>query len=172
MLPGRLRRMPSCVPPLPGSGQLPGRRCTARECPRGSRQYPLLNPDGSVPQVGREPERLVCVFYYQEKMEQGQVTSVMRSNITRPITGNRVRTPCVAGAGSRSRTRASEEADDCLMGSGPLPSLQWRDVWDTVSERRSRRLETPSLSKMRERQFFNVRWPIPVRCEISRLVRP
>src|SRR5262249_23601722 len=31
---------------------------------------PLLNPDGSVPVVGREPERLVCVFYYQEKMEQ------------------------------------------------------------------------------------------------------
>ena len=31
---------------------------------------PLLNPDGSVPRVGREPERLVCVFYYQEKMDQ------------------------------------------------------------------------------------------------------
>jgi hypothetical protein len=31
---------------------------------------PLLNPDGSVPEVGREPERLSCVFYYQEKMEQ------------------------------------------------------------------------------------------------------
>ena len=29
---------------------------------------PLLNPDGSVPVVGREPERLTCVFYYQEKM--------------------------------------------------------------------------------------------------------
>ena len=35
---------------------------------------PLLNPDGSVPEVGREPERLVCVFYYQEKMEQCAIT--------------------------------------------------------------------------------------------------
>jgi len=35
---------------------------------------PLLNPDGSVPIVGREPERLVCVFYYQEKMEQCERT--------------------------------------------------------------------------------------------------
>jgi hypothetical protein len=31
---------------------------------------PLLNPDGSVPKLDEEPERLVCVFYYQEKMEQ------------------------------------------------------------------------------------------------------
>jgi len=30
---------------------------------------PLLNPDGSEPKPGKEPERLVCVFYYQEKME-------------------------------------------------------------------------------------------------------
>ncbi len=29
---------------------------------------PLLNPDGTVPEVGQEPERLVCVFYYQEDM--------------------------------------------------------------------------------------------------------
>jgi hypothetical protein len=30
----------------------------------------LLNPDGSKPKPGEEPpERLVCVFYYQEKME-------------------------------------------------------------------------------------------------------
>jgi hypothetical protein len=36
---------------------------------------PLLNPDGSVPVVGREPERLVCVFYYQEKMEQCELTN-------------------------------------------------------------------------------------------------
>jgi hypothetical protein len=35
---------------------------------------PLLNPDGSLPRVGREPERLVCVFYYQEKMEQCERT--------------------------------------------------------------------------------------------------
>lgn len=35
---------------------------------------PLLNPDGSVPTVGRPPERLVCVFYYQEKMEQCERT--------------------------------------------------------------------------------------------------
>jgi len=35
---------------------------------------PLLNPDGSVPELGREPERLVCVFYYQEKMEQCERT--------------------------------------------------------------------------------------------------
>ena len=35
---------------------------------------PLLNADGSVPIVGREPERLVCVFYYQEKMEQCERT--------------------------------------------------------------------------------------------------
>jgi len=35
---------------------------------------PLLNPDGSVPILGREPERLVCVFYYQEKMEQCELT--------------------------------------------------------------------------------------------------
>jgi hypothetical protein len=35
---------------------------------------PLLNPDGSVPRVGREPERLVCVFYYQEKMDHCERT--------------------------------------------------------------------------------------------------
>jgi hypothetical protein len=35
---------------------------------------PLLNPDGSVPEVGRPPERLSCVFYYQEKMEQCERT--------------------------------------------------------------------------------------------------
>ena len=35
---------------------------------------PLLNPDGTVPRVGREPERLVCVFYYQEKMDQCEAT--------------------------------------------------------------------------------------------------
>jgi hypothetical protein len=29
---------------------------------------PLLNLDGTVPKVGREPERLVCVFYYRENM--------------------------------------------------------------------------------------------------------
>ncbi len=29
---------------------------------------PLLNPDGSVPLVKREPERLVCVFYFRERM--------------------------------------------------------------------------------------------------------
>ena len=34
---------------------------------------PLLNPDGSVPKSGREPERLVCVFYYQEQMEQCEI---------------------------------------------------------------------------------------------------
>lgn len=35
---------------------------------------PLLNPDGSVPRVGREPERLVCVFYYQETMDQCELS--------------------------------------------------------------------------------------------------
>ena len=35
---------------------------------------PLLKPDGTIPQVGREPERLVCVFYYQEKMDQCERT--------------------------------------------------------------------------------------------------
>ena len=30
---------------------------------------PLLNPDGTVPKLGEEPERLVCVFYYREQME-------------------------------------------------------------------------------------------------------
>jgi hypothetical protein len=35
---------------------------------------PLLNPDGSVPRVGREPERLTCVFYYQEKIDQCETT--------------------------------------------------------------------------------------------------
>jgi hypothetical protein len=29
---------------------------------------PLLNQDGTVPKLGREPERLACVFYYQEDM--------------------------------------------------------------------------------------------------------
>ena len=29
---------------------------------------PLLNPDGTVPELGEEPERLTCVFYYEEKM--------------------------------------------------------------------------------------------------------
>jgi hypothetical protein len=36
---------------------------------------PLLNPDGSVPEVDREPERLSCVFYYAEKMEQCELTN-------------------------------------------------------------------------------------------------
>jgi hypothetical protein len=31
---------------------------------------PLLNPDGTVPNSGEEPERLACVFYYEEKMDQ------------------------------------------------------------------------------------------------------
>jgi hypothetical protein len=30
---------------------------------------PLLNRDGTVPTVGQEPERLACVFYYQENMD-------------------------------------------------------------------------------------------------------
>jgi hypothetical protein len=30
---------------------------------------PLLNRDGTVPKLGEEPERLVCVFYYREQME-------------------------------------------------------------------------------------------------------
>jgi hypothetical protein len=30
---------------------------------------PLLNPDGTAPKLGEEPERLVCVFYYREQME-------------------------------------------------------------------------------------------------------
>ena len=30
---------------------------------------PLLNPDGTVPKLGEEPERLVSVFYYREQME-------------------------------------------------------------------------------------------------------
>jgi hypothetical protein len=29
---------------------------------------PLLNPDGTVPKLGEEPERLACVFYFEEKM--------------------------------------------------------------------------------------------------------
>lgn len=35
---------------------------------------PLLSPDGSVPEVGREPERLVCVFYYQEDVDKCERT--------------------------------------------------------------------------------------------------
>lgn len=31
---------------------------------------PLLTPQGKVPLPGREPERLVCVFYYRERMDQ------------------------------------------------------------------------------------------------------
>lgn len=31
---------------------------------------PLLNPDAAVPKSGEEPERLACVFYYEEKMDQ------------------------------------------------------------------------------------------------------
>jgi hypothetical protein len=30
---------------------------------------PLLNPDGTVPKLDREPERLACVFYYEENMD-------------------------------------------------------------------------------------------------------
>jgi hypothetical protein len=36
---------------------------------------PLLNPDGTIPKVGREPERLVCVFYYQENMDLCEKTA-------------------------------------------------------------------------------------------------
>jgi|HubBroStandDraft_6_1064221.scaffolds.fasta_scaffold233509_1 hypothetical protein len=35
---------------------------------------PLLTPEGKVPLPGREPERLVCVFYYQETMDQCEST--------------------------------------------------------------------------------------------------
>lgn len=35
---------------------------------------PLLNPDGSEPELGREPERLVCVFYYREHMDRCEST--------------------------------------------------------------------------------------------------
>jgi len=35
---------------------------------------PLLNPDGSEPKLGREPERLVSVFYYRENMDQCEST--------------------------------------------------------------------------------------------------
>jgi hypothetical protein len=31
---------------------------------------PLLNPDGTTPKLDEEPERLVTVFYYQEKMDR------------------------------------------------------------------------------------------------------
>lgn len=31
---------------------------------------PLLNPDGTEPELDKEPERLTCVFYFQEKMDQ------------------------------------------------------------------------------------------------------
>ncbi len=31
---------------------------------------PLLNPDGTVPKLNRVPERLACVFYYEENMDQ------------------------------------------------------------------------------------------------------
>jgi hypothetical protein len=34
---------------------------------------PLLNPDGSIPKPGEVPERLVCVFYYQERMEHCRI---------------------------------------------------------------------------------------------------
>lgn len=34
---------------------------------------PLLNPDGSAPTPGKPPERLVCVFYYQERMEHCRI---------------------------------------------------------------------------------------------------
>jgi hypothetical protein len=35
---------------------------------------PLLNSDGTVPQVRHKPDRLVCVFYYQENMDQCERT--------------------------------------------------------------------------------------------------
>lgn len=35
---------------------------------------PLLNLDGSAPEVGSEPERLVCVFYYEEGMTKCERT--------------------------------------------------------------------------------------------------
>jgi hypothetical protein len=35
---------------------------------------PLLTPEGKEPKLGREPERLVCVFYYREKMDQCEST--------------------------------------------------------------------------------------------------
>lgn len=43
-------------------------------CTKSHGNTPVLNPDGSVPILDREPERLVCVFYYQEKMEQCERT--------------------------------------------------------------------------------------------------
>lgn len=35
---------------------------------------PLLTPEGKEPLPGREPERLVCVFYYRQRMDQCEST--------------------------------------------------------------------------------------------------
>jgi hypothetical protein len=50
---------------------------------------PLLNPDGSVPELGEEPERLVCVFYHQEKIEHCQSPEEEMGVVNTWVRGNR-----------------------------------------------------------------------------------
>jgi hypothetical protein len=52
----------------------------------------LLNPDGSVPKVGDAPERLACVFYYQEKMEHCQTPELEMHAINNWKKGQSTRT--------------------------------------------------------------------------------
>ena len=60
---------------------------------------PLLNPDGTVPEVGREPERLVCVFYYNEGMDQCESTMQKEREVInrREIRTNKPKTKGVRG---------------------------------------------------------------------------
>jgi hypothetical protein len=52
---------------------------------------PLLNPDGTVP-TDRQPERLVCVFYYREHMDQCESTKAKEENfINRRERGDAIR---------------------------------------------------------------------------------
>jgi hypothetical protein len=53
---------------------------------------PLLTPEGKVPLPGREPERLVCVFYYQEHMDECESTPEKEHEfINRREKGDKVR---------------------------------------------------------------------------------
>ena len=60
---------------------------------------PLLNPDGTVP-TSRQPERLVCVFYYRKHMDECESTKAKEENfINRRERGDAIRKKKAKGAG-------------------------------------------------------------------------
>jgi hypothetical protein len=85
---------------------------------------PLLNPDGTVPELGKEPERLVCVFYYQEDMDQ--CMNSVREELDF-INGRRLGDPIHRTKGSQSREQGScnDSRRVCHWKDHAQPILGW-----------------------------------------------